>query len=409
MLIPSIDIMDGKAVQLRRGREHVLTSDRSPLDLAIEFNRYGEVAVIDLDAALGSGNNRELIKQICRVADVRVGGGLKDEESARELLRCGALKVIFGTKAEPELLAKLPADRVMVALDQVDGKVVDDGWRGSTGESVLERASRLAPYCSGFLSTFVQQEGCMEGMDKSAVAALRDSLSRPLTVAGGVKDTAEVVALSDLDVDVQVGMALYTGQLDLAEAFVNSLKYDAAGLIPTIVKDGYGNILMMSYSSRESLTLALTQGKGVYFSRSRQELWSKGATSGNIQNLVSCRADCDRDCLTFTVEQTGNACHTGAYTCFERSPERSFDLPLLFDVIKQRKATEQKSYTRELLADRSKLLKKIIEEAYEVTTFTSRENLRWEIADLLYFLSVLAVDEGIEWKEIESELGGRRK
>lgn len=416
MLIPSIDIMDGKAVQLRRGKDHVLTSDRSPIELAIEFNRYGEVAVIDLDAALGKGDNRELIKQICRVADVRAGGGVRDEDVARDLLRAGARKVIIGTRAEPELLSKLPADRVMVALDQVDGKVVDDGWRGSTGESVLERAQRLAPYCSGFLSTFVQKEGCMEGMDKEVVAALRDKLSRPLTVAGGIADTEEVLSLADAGVDIQVGMALYTGKIDLNKAFIGSLKFDDKGLIPTVVQNQFGDVLMVAYSNRESLQKALTEGEGIYFSRSRQSIWKKGETSGNTQRLISCRADCDRDSIVFRVEQSGAACHNGSYTCFDRNESRQFDVSELFGVIKNRKKSEleaegngqqKTSYTRELLTDRRKLLKKIMEEAYEVSTFSSKENLKWEIADLLYFVSVLAVDEGIEWSDIQAELGGR--
>src|ERR1700752_689253 len=97
MLVPSIDIMSGKAVQLRQGKEFVLQSDRDPIDLAREFNRYGEVAVIDLDAATGKGSNRELIREICRHCDARVGGGIRDEESGRQLLGSGARRIILGT------------------------------------------------------------------------------------------------------------------------------------------------------------------------------------------------------------------------------------------------------------------------------------------------------------------------
>ncbi|MGD9683776.1 MAG: phosphoribosyl-AMP cyclohydrolase [Candidatus Obscuribacterales bacterium] len=408
MLIPSIDIMDGKAVQLRRGRDHVLTSDRSPVDLAREFNRYGEVAVIDLDAAMGRGNNRELVREICRNADVRVGGGLKDEESVRDVLKAGARKVIIGTAAEPEFLSRLPAGRVMVALDQIDNKVLDNAWTTSTGESVIERARRLSPYCSGFLSTFVESEGSLTGVDTRAVAELRDAVELPLTIAGGVKDTGEAVALNAMGVDVQVGMALYTGRLDLGEAFINGLEFDAGGLIPTVVRDRFGNVLMVAYSTRESLALALAEGRGIYFSRSRKEIWRKGETSGNVQTLLSCRADCDSDTVVFTVEQKGPACHSGSYTCFGSGAGRDFDLPGLFEIIRSRMdASEKPSYTRELLANRNKLNKKIMEEAYEVVSFSSRDNLRWEIADLLYFVSVLAASEGIEWDEIVSELAGR--
>lgn len=414
MLIPSIDIMDGKAVQLRRGREHVLTSERSPVELAREFNRYGEVAVIDLDAAMGRGSNRELVREICRHADVRVGGGLKDEESVRDVLKAGARRVIIGTAAEPEFLSRLPAGRVMVALDQIDDKVVDNAWTTSTGESVIERARRLSPYCSGFLSTFVESEGSLTGVDTRAVAELRDAVERPLTIAGGVRDTQEAVALDAMGVDVQVGMALYTGRLDLGGAVIDGLAFDNAGLIPTVVKDRFGNVLMVAYSSRESLALALAEGKGIYFSRSREAIWRKGETSGNVQTLLSCRSDCDRDTVIFTVEQTGPACHSGSYSCFGNGAKRDFDLPALFELVKDRARSSPEagggarpSFTRELLANKDKLRKKIMEEAYEVVSFSSRDNLRWEIADLLYFVSVLASSEGIEWEEIVSELAGR--
>lgn len=411
MIIPSIDIMGGRAVQLRQGKEHVLTSDKDPIELARQFNRYGEVAVIDLDAALGQGDNKQLVKDLCKVADVRAGGGVRSVETARELLRAGAKKVIVGTAANEELLSKLPSERVMVALDQVDGKVVDNGWRTSTGESVIDRAKRLSPFCSGFLSTFVQGEGCMLGIDQNAVVILRDELKLPLTVAGGVAKTSDAVALTGLGVDVQVGMALYTGQLNLNEAIVDSLNWDKSDLIPTVVQDTFGNILMVAYSSKESLTEALSTGKGVYFSRSRRKIWRKGETSGNQQQLISCRADCDNDTIIFTVQQAGGACHNGSYTCFSRDVGRSFDLERLFQIIEERKASagDELSYTRKLLDNPALLKKKIMEEAFEVVSFTSQENLKWEIADLMYFLSVLASQEGISWKEIENELGGRAK
>jgi len=411
MLVPSIDIMQGKAVQLKQGKEFVLESEKSPLELAREFNRFGEVAVIDLDAAMGKGSNFDLIQSICRVADVRVGGGIRDEKMGTELLKAGAKRLIVGTKATPEFLAKFPREQVMVALDHRGEVVVDQGWANSTGETIWQRAERLAPFCSGFLTTFVEGEGCLEGMNIEAVKNLKEKLPGQLTVAGGIKQTSEVAEISALGVDVQVGMALYKGLVDPATAVVQSVKFDASGLVPTVVQDQAGQVLMMAYSSPESLKAALTEGRGVYFSRSRKEIWHKGDTSGNVQELISCRVDCDRDCLLFTVRQTRHACHNDTYSCFgQATSDRRFSLPELFDILKDRKvAPKPESYTAKLFADRRMLLKKIMEEAFEVSTFEDRGNLRWEIADLIYFISALAVDEGIEWKEIESELASRRR
>ncbi|MBU6453331.1 MAG: bifunctional phosphoribosyl-AMP cyclohydrolase/phosphoribosyl-ATP diphosphatase HisIE [Cyanobacteria bacterium REEB67] len=411
MIVPSIDIMDGKAVQLKQGKEFVLESKKTPLELAREFNRYGEVAVIDLDAAMGKGSNFELIEAICRVADVRVGGGIRDKKMGIELLKAGAKRLIIGTRATPEFLADFPREQVMVALDHRGEVVVDQGWANSTGETIWDRAERLAPYCSGFLTTFVEGEGCLEGMNIEAVKNLRARLPGQLTVAGGIKETSEVAQISALGIDVQVGMALYKGLVDPVEAVVQSVKFDANGLAPTIVQDPHGQVLMMAFSNAESLSLALKTGRGVYFSRSRHEIWHKGDTSGSVQELVSCRVDCDRDCILFTVNQVKAACHNDTYSCFgQASSDRRFTLGELFEIIKDRKAAPKpESYTAKLFASRRLLFKKIMEEAFEVVSYEDRSNLRWEIADLIYFLSVLAVDEGIDWREIESELAARRR
>ncbi len=408
MIIPSIDLMGGLAVQLRQGREHVLTSPRDPLELAAEFNRYGEVAVIDLDAAMGRGDNLGLVREMCRVADVRAGGGVRDEKRGRELLAAGAASIIIGTAAEPDLLSAFPRDRVVVALDHRGGRVVDRGWTRDTGEDFRARAERLAPHCGGFLVTFVDREGGLGGMDMEEVRSLAGSLGRPVTVAGGVAGTAEAAEISKLGADVQVGMALYTGRLDLAEAVVRSLDFGkAGGLMPTVVQDGSGQVLMLAYSSPESLARALREGKGVYWSRSRNEIWEKGAVSGSVQSLVSCRADCDRDALLFTVSQTGPACHAGTYSCFGR---RRFGLGTLFGILGKRKAAmPDGSYTATLFKDRTKLLRKIMEEAFEVAIAKGRRETAWEISDLVYFLGALAVDEGLGLRDIEAELSSRHR
>jgi len=408
MIIPSIDLMGGKAVQLKEGKDHVLTSDKDPLELAQEFNRYGPVAVIDLDAALGKGDNLDVIRAICNVAQVRAGGGIRDVERAGKLLRAGAERLIIGTSATPELLSQLPKERLMVALDHRDGQVVDHGWTQSTGESLQDRAQRLAPYCGSYLCTFVADEGHMNGMNLDEVQTIQKQLPHPVTVAGGIAQTAEVIQLSKMGVDVQVGMALYTGHLSLADAVVGALDFEKCPHLPTIVQDEAGQVLMLAYSTPESLTLALKEGRGIYYSRSRKEIWKKGETSGHTQTLLSCRPDCDRDTLLFTVRQTGPACHTGGYSCFGSG--QKFSLEYLFEIIKQRKLEmPEKSFTTKLLKDRDFLHSKIMEEAEEVCTAQKPEDWVWEIADVLYFMSVLAVDEGLDWRQIEAELGGRHR
>lgn len=411
MIIPSIDLMSGRAVQLRQGREHVLTDPREPEVLCAEFNRYGEVAVIDLDAALGQGDNLDLLRRLCRVADVRAGGGIRDLARARALLRAGARKIIIGTAADPDLLARLPRDRVIVALDHIGGEVVDQGWRHGTGEPLLDRARRLAPYCAGYLCTFVENEGGLGGLSADAAAALAEALPHPVTVAGGVASTADAVAIARRSIDVQVGMALYTGRLDLADGVAESVAFERGTgdppILPTIVQDRSGQVLMLAYSSPESLREALRRGQGIYYSRSRQALWVKGETSGHGQRLISCRPDCDRDSLLFTVEQTGPACHTGRHSCFS---DRRFSLSALFETLRQRRQERPEgSYTASLFQDRERLLRKLMEEAFEVTRARGRDDVVWELADAIFFLSVLAVDEEVDVADITAELGGRER
>ncbi len=407
MLIPSIDLCGGRAVQLRHGSEHILTSLRDPVALAKGFNRFGPVAVIDLDAARGTGDNRELIRRICRVANTRVGGGIRDVRTAREFLRAGAEQIIIGTAAEPEFLSMLPRNRIIVALDHRAGVVVDQAWEHMTGESILGRAQRLVPYCAGFLCTFVESEGTMSGMVDTAVTKLRDSVGLPLTIAGGVSATDEAIRLLKLGVDVQVGMGLYTNSIDPVEVFVRSLSFSDSTFIPTIVESESGQVLMLAYSTPDSLRIALTEGQGVYFSRSRNAVWRKGEASGNTQELIKCRPDCDSDSILMTVRQHGPACHKSEYSCF--GPLRP-DLSQLFDTLRERKASlPDTSYSAQFFRGRTHLKRKILEEAHEVTLAETRDEAIWEIADLMYFCSILAVDEGIEWFDILAELSGRQR
>jgi phosphoribosyl-AMP cyclohydrolase / phosphoribosyl-ATP pyrophosphohydrolase len=427
MLIPSIDLMNGQAVQLRQGKTHVLTSETDPRQLITRFNRFGEVAVIDLDAALGKGNNLPLIRELCQLADVRVGGGIRSVSLGQELLRAGAKQLIIGTAATPEFLQQFAPHQVLVALDHRHGEIVDQGWTHGTGEALLDRAKRLAPYCAGFLCTFVETEGGLTGMDLPAVQQLMDQLPpapHRLTVAGGVATTEEAAQLVRLGLDVQVGMALYTGKLDPVEVVLQTVAFDQSAyhnphLIPTVVQDEAGDVVMMAYSSPESLREALTSGSGVYYSRSRKALWHKGQTSGHTQQLLKVRLDCDRDALLFTVKRHHVACHNQTYSCFGTTTQPQFGMAELFARLHQRREALQNqdestmagSYTVKMFQSREKLLRKLNEEVTEVTLAATmnqgQRQLVWEMADLLYFMSVLAVDENISWSQLKAELSGR--
>ncbi len=407
MIIPSIDLMDGKAVQLRQGKEKVLER-KNVLGLAKEFSKYGEIAVIDLDAAMGKGNNLALIKKICKIADCRVGGGIRTIEKANELLQAGAKNVIIGTKAAPEFLKQLPKGKVIAAVDTKDGYVVTKGWTEKTKQKPEELIKKLEPYCSGFLFTNIDKEGLMQGIDFDIIKKLRKLTKNSLTVAGGISSIEDIKKLEELGADSQLGMALYTGKIKLNEAFISLLDFiKNDGLIPTITQDDKKQVLMLAFSNKESLLRTFKTGKATYYSRSRKKLWQKGETSGNYQQILRVKYDCDKDALLFIVKQKNVACHTGKYSCFD---DKEFSFEDLYDVITDRIANPKKgSYTSKISADEKKIKEKIKEECMEILNYKDKDNLVWEISDLLYFIFVLMAKKGIDIRDIENELWRRRK
>ena len=349
MIVPSIDLMDGQAVQLVQGRRKVLEAG-DPRPLAERFGRVGEVAVVDLDAALGRGSNAALIEELCAIAHSRVGGGIRDRDGAVEWLERGAVKVVLGTAAVPGVLGGLPRHRVVAALDAWKGEVVVNGWTERTGRTVYDGMRELRGLAGGFLVTFVEGEGREAGFPRDRIAPLVEAAGTSrLTVAGGITTAEEIAWLDRAGADAQVGMALYRGTLGLAEAFTAPLRSERRdGLWPTVVTDDRGGALGLVWSSRESVRTAIDESRGVYHSRSRG-MWRKGAASGATQALIRIAPDCDRDALRFTVAQKGGGfCHTGEWTCF--GPARG--LRKLEQTVKSRRAEAVPgSLTSRLLED----------------------------------------------------------
>ncbi len=415
MIIPSIDLMNGKAVQLVQGKKKALEEATNPLEIADRFNRFGDIAVIDLDLAMKKGNNEKIIRELCRKFPCRVGGGINSIEKAKKIYSYGASKIIIGSKAFEnnklnvdflkELGAVIGKERIMVAVDALYGEVVTSAWSNKTGINVVTAVKTLEPYCGAFLFTVVEKEGCMQGTDVELIKKVQSSTSNPLTVAGGITTMEEVKTLSSLNCEMQLGMAIYTGKMDLGDAFINSLDWDKSNLIPTVTTDSTGQTLMVAYSTPESLRKTFETGKMTYFSRSRNELWTKGETSGNIQTFKKIRMDCDQDTILVEVEQKGNACHFKKYSCFG---DKKFSQQELYNVIKDRFDNPVPGSYTATLTDEI-LREKIMEEAEEVCTSDNHENKIWEAADLLYFLTVFMVKEGIRLDDVLNELQRRRR
>ena len=408
MIHPSIDLLGGDVVQLRGGDPddcRIRLGD--PIDVARRLGRHGELAIIDLDAALGRGDNLEIITRLAGEFDCRVGGGIRDHARADLLLRAGAKKLIIGTQATPEFLGRYPRERLIVAVDARAGQVVTEGWTAGTGDGPVERAQRLAPWCSEFLYTLVDREGGMGGIDLDAVATMVAATDNRVVAAGGIASVDEVVALDAMGASCQLGMAIYSGAMDLGQTLCALLDWQkSAGLLPVVVQDEFAQVVMHAWTDRSGLLATLATGEATYFSRSRQEVWRKGATSGHTQRVRRVRYDCDRDTLLFEIEQAGQACHVPAqYSCFG---EQHFGLKRLEAVLRERLSdADEGSYTRRLFADPSLLRAKIMEEAGELVEADAEREVIWETADVIFFAMANLVARGIPLDRVERELYGR--
>lgn len=374
MIIPSIDIMGKQAVQLVGG-ETLKIEAGDPVTIAEKFRRVGDVAVIDLDAAMGSGNNKALIKELAQVADCRIGGGIRTHDSAIELLNAGAKKIIIGTKAVPEFLSKLPKNRLMASLDAKHGEVVVEGWKKGTGETIAKRLEETKDLVSGYLITFVELEGRMEGTDLKQLEELV-KLADPvkITVAGGVTTVDELTAIENLGADAQVGMALYSEKLGLGESFCASIKEE---VFPLIVVGNSSGVIDCQVVSRAELSTAIDEGR-----------------LGDTE-LIRVGLSKDRkSVLAFVQTEKPNSQFQELYSLY--SLER---------VINSRKETApQGSYTKRLFDEPGLLESKIKEEAGELCDASTEKEIIWEAADLFYFATTKLAASNLSLKDIERHL-----
>jgi phosphoribosylformimino-5-aminoimidazole carboxamide ribotide isomerase len=222
MLIPSIDLQGGAVVQLVQG-ERLAIKDANVFRWVRRFASFSKVQVIDLDAAMGLGDNLAIVRQIAGQLSCRVGGGIRTVERARDVLGAGARQIIAGSALfkdgfpnlafARELADEVGAERVIAAVDSRNGRVVIHGWKTPLPLTAVEAVRALEPYCGEFLYTHVDMEGLMGGTNMDAILAVRHATTKRVTAAGGITTQKEIDDLHAAGVDAVVGMAIYTGKL----------------------------------------------------------------------------------------------------------------------------------------------------------------------------------------------------
>jgi phosphoribosylformimino-5-aminoimidazole carboxamide ribotide isomerase len=222
MLIPSIDLMGGKIVQLVQGEKKALDFD--DFEYWIErFSKYPLVQLIDLDAAIGSGNNRHLLSRFIEKLPCQVGGGIRDLETAQQIVDMGGRRVIIGSalfkdgqiqkQLAAEFATTLTSQRLTFAVDAKQGRVAIHGWRTLTEFTAAQAIRELEPWCDTFLYTHIDTEGLLRGFPSEVIPELQLATSRKIIVAGGISSLDEVSRLDRMGVDAIVGMAIYTGRI----------------------------------------------------------------------------------------------------------------------------------------------------------------------------------------------------
>lgn len=338
-LYPAIDLKDGKCVRLKQGEfDNITVYSDEPYKIAMHFEECGAsfIHLVDLDGALkGHSVNEETIKKI--VSSVKIpcelGGGIRTMEDIERVLSYGVYRVIIGTKAvsDPDFVKaaidKFGSDRIVVGVDAKNGLVAIEGWgqvSDKTAVSLCEAMKEIG--VKHIVYTDISKDGMLSGPNVEMTKLLTDKTGLDIIASGGVSGMVDLRNLSAAGIRGAImGKAIYEKRIDVKEACdefekklsFSDFKLNSDGMIPVVVTDYETNqVLMLAYMNEEAYNLTLETGKMTYYSRSRQEIWVKGLTSGHFQYVKSLSIDCDNDTILASVKQVGAACHTGSTSCF---------------------------------------------------------------------------------------------
>jgi phosphoribosyl-ATP pyrophosphohydrolase len=384
--------------KIKSDKKNLLKIDNNfIINYAKSINLFGSIII-------NNSSSNVLIKQVCSVAECYLMMNSPNLESIKLGLQMGVKKFIIPEK-EIDKINKFVSKNIIVARITLEDKSIFNNDLNSFGDQFNVIFNRLKPYCSEFLIDWDNNLN----LSRNTVLKIADYISgigtTQLTLLD--PDGQNSKELENKGINPFVISSNLFSEKEMLKIFTSVLDFNKQdGFIPTIVQDDHNQILMLAYSTKDSLTQALIKKQGIYFSRSRKSLWIKGETTGNYQELYQARYDCDQDTLLFTVNQLGSACHLQRYSCFD---DKNFGFLDLYEIIQDRiKNPIPDSYTSKISKSEGLIIEKIREESNELVNYVNQENLVWEIADLLYFILILMAKKEIKIKDILNELRKRR-
>lgn len=453
-ILPCLDIRNGRVV---KGKKFTHIKDvEDPLTLAKMYDKAGadELVMYDITATSeGKTIFTEIIEQVSNLISIplTVGGGIQTIEDIERTLQAGAKKVSINSAAitNPafikEASAMFGSEKIVIAIDAKQigpntWNAYTHGGKKDTGIDAVTWAKEVVRLGAGeIVLNSMDQDGMKNGFNIPLQLAMKEAVSVPLIASGGagtIDDFIEVFQEGHADGALAASVFHY-GELTITSVKqaiekekvtkeganemtfdIDDVQFDQQGLIPAIVQDDdTGDVLMLAYMNKKSLEKSIATKETWFYSRSRSELWNKGATSGNTQEIKRMTLDCDADALLVTVRPKGPACHTGEKSCFYHPilntlPNNRDVISQLAKLIADRKANPvEGAYTTYLFNEGiDKILKKIGEEASEVIIGAKNNDSQevvWEIADLVYHTLVLMEEMGIHVADIKQELTNR--
>ena len=422
--IPTLDISKGQAVLVTNGKVTKIIGD--PMKKAEFLSIHKHFQLIDIDRAMGTGDNRELIKQIVKKYPCYVGGGIRTIEDAREFLNTSARRVIISTAMNIELLKQIPKERLILAFD-IDEKfhVYTKGRKELIeNKTMFDYIEEFKDYVEVVTITFHNTEGTCKGLPFDQVKQIYDkykSTNIKLIMAGGIKTIDEDIYKLFLNkITPQFGAALWEGHFTLGDVYKKLLEVDMKDkcpktdngqlLIPTIIQSDTGSVLSCVFSTPESLKLSVDTRRATFYSRERNKIWVKGETSGNFHEVKQVHINCDNTAIRMVVSGD-KFCHKNTESCFghidpARGSLKSMQKIMLAKL--EEKSSDKESFTLNMLNNEHKIISKIMEESQELVCAKGQDEISHESADLIYFVLLYLLKNKLDISNVEDELIKRR-